>query len=138
MRLLTSKLVFVLSIQLVASERECCNRISYSSASNRVSEKDCTYNAFQLYDCGDNVVIDTSYPADILLISVSDAFLFKLNDGETITDTEGCWHQDYMEKGTFFDITVNPIGTQTDIQVTCLCDSGYTGDGTTCIDMCQY
>ena len=87
-----------------------------------------------MYDCGDNVSVDTLQPADTLLISLSDEFLFKLNDGETITDTEGCWHYDYMEKGTFFDITVDPI-VETDIQVTCLCDSGYTGDGTTCIDI---
>ena len=107
MRLLTSKLVFVLSIQLVATERECCNRISFSSASNRVSGKDCTYLAFdQMYDCGDNVVVDTYYPPDTLLMPFE--FLFKLNDGETITDTEGCWHRDYMEKGAFFDIMVNP------------------------------
>ena len=133
MRLLTSKLVFVLFIQLVASERECCNRISYSSASNRVSEKDCTFSD-EMYDCGDNAYVDTLYPTEILLMSQSEYLQFKLNDGETITDTDRCWHHDYMEKGTFFDITVDPI-VETDIQVTCLCDSGYTGDGTTCIDI---
>ena len=141
MRLLTSKLTFVLAIKLVAAvcvTDDDCHPMAVCTGSGTTGCECNTGFSGDGLTCADvdecASATTNNCDANASCTNTDGGFTCQCNtgfngDGTTCSDVDEC------ASATTNDCDVNAACTNTDGGFTCQCNSGFNGDGTTCADV---